>query len=220
MAIVPYRLVRCSRKSIALIIDSDANLVVRAPHKAKVKDIIKFIQEKERWIADKQLQVARARETHHPLVIESGERLLFQGSEYAIQKCDVSTVEIAGEHILIPNNYTTAEMAAWLKDEAKVVIGEKVAKYAAIMGTKYAAVKISGAKTRWGSCSGKNNLNFTWRLMMSPPSVIDYVVVHELAHIEHKHHGPEFWASVKAVIPDYKVYQAWLKDNRRIMDII
>lgn len=220
MAKVSYKLIRCGRKSIALVIDSDANLIVRAPHKAKVKDITNFIQEKEHWIADKQLQATLAREKHRPLVLENGKHLLYLGTAYTIQKCAVSAVEIAGEHILIPNNYTTADLTAWLKHQAKALIAERVAKYAAIMGARYAAVKISGAKTRWGSCSAKNNLNFTWRLIMAPPSIIDYVVVHELAHIEHKNHGPEFWACVKAAIPDYKVYQAWLKDNRRIMDII
>ena len=81
-------------------------------------------------------------------------------------------------------------------------------------------VKLSEAKARWGSCSTKNNLNFSWRLVMCPLSVIDYVAVHELSHITYKNHSPAFWARVKTVLPTYEDDQEWLKANRKLMEII
>lgn len=86
---------------------------------------------------------------------------------------------------------------------AKKVLPEKVARYAAIMGVHPAGITITGARKRYGSCSGKNRLCFTWRLMACPDEAIDCVVVHELAHIVHKNHGPKFYELVESVMPDY-----------------
>lgn len=97
----------------------------------------------------------------------------------------------------------TPEEEQMLRERAKQELPEKVAHYAAIMGVKPAGMTITGARTRYGSCSGKNRLSFTWRLMRCPDEAIDSVVVHELAHIIHKNHGPQFYALVLSVLPDY-----------------
>jgi predicted metal-dependent hydrolase len=94
---------------------------------------------------------------------------------------------------------------------AKQDIPEKVQKYAAQVGVEPVGIKINGAKSRWGSCSAKKSLNFSWRLMMADDEVIDYVVVHELAHIKEMNHSPAFWAIVSSVLPDYKQRQTKLK---------
>ena len=75
------------------------------------------------------------------------------------------------------------------------------------------AVRVRDMHTRWGSCSGKGNLNFHWKLILMPPEVLDYVVVHELAHLKEMNHSPRFWAVVEAVLPDYKERRQWLKEN-------
>lgn len=103
-----------------------------------------------------------------------------------------------------------ATLAAW-REQAAAVIPPRVAHYAAIMGLSPAAVKINAARTRWGSCSSKGNLNFSCRLMGCPPEAIDYVVVHELAHLRHPNHGQEFYALVASVLPDYKTRIALLR---------
>ena len=94
---------------------------------------------------------------------------------------------------------------------AKQFLKLKAAKYAAAMCVTPAAVRINSAKTRWGSCSGRNSLNFSWKLMMADEEVIDYVVVHELAHIKEHNHSPRFWAAVAEVIPDYSARKLRLK---------
>jgi len=98
-----------------------------------------------------------------------------------------------------------------LRKRAKEIIPERVARYAAVMELTPAAVKITAAKTRYGSCSGKNSLNFSCLLMRYPLEAVDYVVVHELAHIVHKNHGREFYALVESVLPDWKTRRALLK---------
>ena len=98
-----------------------------------------------------------------------------------------------------------------LIDKAKAILPEKVARYAAIMGLQPSGITITGARTRFGSCSPKNRLCFSWRLMAYPEEAIDYVVVHELAHIVHRNHGPEFHALVERILPDHRKRRAMLK---------
>ena len=98
----------------------------------------------------------------------------------------------------------TEEERRALIAKAKRELPPKVAHYAALMGVEPAGITITGARTRFGSCSGKNRLSFTWRLMDYPEEAIDGVVVHELAHIVHKNHGKDFYALVESILPDYK----------------
>jgi predicted metal-dependent hydrolase len=88
------------------------------------------------------------------------------------------------------------------------------------MGVEYSSIKMSDAQRRWGSCSAKNALNFAWRLVMCPLSVIDYVVVHELSHITYKNHSTKFWSRVATVMPRYREALEWLRLNRKLMEVI
>ena len=108
-------------------------------------------------------------------------------------------------------NALTNERIAELRACAEETIPQRVAFYAKIMGVQPSGIKITSAKTRFGSCSGKNSLCFSWRLMLYPPEAVDYVVVHELAHIREKNHSPAFYAVVAAVLPDYKAREQLLK---------
>ena len=108
--------------------------------------------------------------------------------------------------------FTDKEMKR-LHELAKKVIPEKVAYYARLMGVTYGRISIRKQKTRWGSCSREGNLNFNCLLMMAPPEVLDYVVVHELSHRLEMNHSARFWAQVEKVMPDYRVPRRWLKEH-------
>lgn len=95
---------------------------------------------------------------------------------------------------------------------AKIELPPKVQHYAKLMNLYPTGLKITSARTRFGSCSGKNSICFSWRLMDYPEPAIDYVVVHELAHIAHKNHGPQFWALVEHYLPDYRARRAMLRE--------
>jgi predicted metal-dependent hydrolase len=110
-----------------------------------------------------------------------------------------------------PKKEYTAEEISALKARAAAVLPDKVAHYAKIMGYTPPKIRITAAKTRFGSCSPRNTLCFSCFLMLYPQEAIDYVVVHELAHITEKNHGPAFYAIVRAVMPDYKARRALLK---------
>ena len=96
---------------------------------------------------------------------------------------------------------------------ARDIFARKTAWYARIMGVTYGRISIREQKTRWGSCSSKGNLNFNWRLIFAPPEVLDYVVVHELAHRKVMNHSKAFYAIVESIMPDYRKWKKWLKEN-------
>ena len=217
---IAYQVVRSKRKSVALVIDNEANLIVRAPIQMSDTTIDEFVRKKRRWINEKQQQVAVFGEKHPPIVVETGESIMYLGSSYAIIKDEVNAVKVSGNELILPEGYDIAALTVWLKEQAMQIILERVSLYANIMGVTPGTIKLSEAKARWGSCSTKNNMNFAWRLIMCPLSVIDYVVVHELSHITYKNHSPAFWARVNTVFPAYEDAQEWLKANKKLMEII
>jgi predicted metal-dependent hydrolase len=99
------------------------------------------------------------------------------------------------------------------RGEIETLIHERVAHWAPIIGVTYGRVSVKDQRSLWGSCSRDGNLNFTWRLTLAPREVLDYVVVHELAHRLELNHSPRFWSHVAAHCPDYRVHRRWLKDN-------
>ena len=99
---------------------------------------------------------------------------------------------------------------------AQACLEEKTAHFSRLLGVSPGQVKVNSAKTRWGSCSARDNLNFPWRIALLPPAIIDYIVVHELAHIKEKNHGPGFWKTVASIMPGFKDSRTWLKKNSHL----
>jgi len=105
----------------------------------------------------------------------------------------------------------------WYRAQALDHITQRVGYWAQITGLKYRSIRINSATTRWGSCGYKDGLNFTWRLIMAPARVVDYVVIHELMHLKQKNHSKKFWAEVAKVMPNYKEDERWLKANGHLL---
>ena len=104
-------------------------------------------------------------------------------------------------------------MIVWYKEQAFEKITESANHYSQISGWKYKTINITSAQGRWGSCSSSGSINFSWKLIMAPFDVVEYVVVHELAHITEKNHSARFWNKVKSILPNYKTQEKWLKEN-------
>lgn len=98
-------------------------------------------------------------------------------------------------------------------EAAKAYFPKRVSYFLPLTGGSFGRISIRGQKTRWGSCSAKGTLSFNWRLMLAPPAVLDYVVVHELCHLTHMDHSKDFWALVERVCPDYRTHRKWLKEH-------
>jgi len=210
-----YTLVRSQRKTLALYITKDAALEVRAPLKAKKADIDRFIASKESWIRTC-LEKASARMTERAgFILDYGSRIILFGEEHPIAAGKGSSVRFDGSCVYVPPGLDTAQIkhavVRLYKGIARDVLTERAAHFAGSMNVTPAAIKINSAKTRWGSCSGKNSINFSWRLVMADEDIVDYIVVHELAHIRELNHSPRFWSVVGSVIPDYMEKRKKLK---------
>lgn len=178
---IPYELIRSARKTIALEINKDGALIVRAPNRCRKSDIEAFLAEKQGWILEKQDEMRRRRSQ-----LEKRREEQPEWSE---------------------NDYIKARRLA------RAVFEQKVSLYASLMKVSYGRISIRDQKTRWGSCSSDGNLNFNWRLILAPEEVLDYVVIHELAHRREMNHSKRFWDQVAAVMPDYRKQRQWLKQN-------
>ena len=121
----------------------------------------------------------------------------------------------------LPHSDLTQQQRAALETRyrkaAKEYFAARVAYYEPIIGVTHNSISIRDQKTRWGSCSSNGNLNFNWRLMLAPPRVLDYVVVHELCHRKEMNHSKAFWHTVEMVLPDYKELRKWLRENGRTL---
>jgi len=211
------RLIRSNRKTLSLIVQSDGTLTVRAPLRVSERQIRAFIHEKSAWIQEKQKIAQQSVRLNPPKVYRSGELFWFLGKTYALEvRASVPTVVyLDGKLFLRASALPHAQTALmrWYRIQADSVLAERTAVIARQHGFHYKQVKITSARTRWGSCSSTGTLSFPWRLVMAPLPVIDYVVIHELVHTEVRNHGPVFWKRVAALVPDYKSKMAWLKQN-------
>jgi len=211
---ISYTLKRLNRKTLGLYI-RHGNLEVRAPHKCPQSEIDRFVASKQKWITGK-LAISQEQETSKKsFILDYGNEIYFCGELYPIVARIGTQAGFDGKCFYMPSGLNHAQ----IKDVcikiyrrlAKIHITNVVAIYAPQMGAVPSSVKINSAKTRWGSCSSKKNLNFSWRLIMAGDDVIVYVVVHELAHLLQMNHSAKFWAIVESVLPDYRQRQKRLK---------
>ena len=171
--------IRSNRKTVAIQVNSDLSVTVRAPYSASEKDIEEILKKKEAWISR---HIEKIKKTKERFEAEPTEKL-------------------------------TREKVIALAEEALKVIPERVEYFAKVIGVTYGKITVRNQKTSWGSCSSKGNLNFNCLLMLAPPEVLDYVVVHELCHRKQMNHSKAFWLEVEKVLPNYKEVRKWLKEE-------
>jgi predicted metal-dependent hydrolase len=205
------------RKTLALIVRADGTLLVRAPQRANRLQIVQFVESKADWIRRAQEKVKRLPPPALAREYKPGESFLYLGKSYRLEiVAKASTaLDLKDRFYMAQKSLPSARsmFTAWYKRRAREVLTARVQQYATKLGFKVNRVKITSAQCRWGSCSAKGTLCFTWRLVMAPPPVIDYVVVHELAHLRERNHSKRFWSLVQSFMPDYKTRQDWLKHN-------
>lgn len=216
-----YTLIRSRRRTAAICIRPGGRVEVRAPLRLGRREIDRFVDEKAGWIAAHAAAAAAAAARRQAFQVEPGHGFLWLGREYpAVYRPGGPAADFDGDRFFLPSACGTVNRPAMVrlyKDMAAVLITGRVEEYVARMGLRPRSVKITAARTRWGSCSGKNSLCFSWRLALTPLDCVDYVVVHELCHMKEHNHSPAFWKQVENVLPDYRRRQGELKRYGRML---
>ena len=216
----PSEIIRSSRKTLAITIDSFGRLIVRAPLRCSEQRINAFLQEKEGWIVRK-ISERKGAGIELPPENLHGYSFMLLGRKCKIYIADTPKVCYDGENgvVYLPSKNPKERLVKWLKENAKRIFTQVAFDTAKRMGVTYQSVGVTSARGRWGSCSGKNAIHFSFRLIYAPKDVIEYVVVHELAHTKHHNHSQAFWAEVAKFVPDWKTKRAWLKTHGALMEI-
>jgi predicted metal-dependent hydrolase len=212
-------------RRITLTIQSD-RVRVSAPKHLSARRIKEFLTNQQDWIYKHWLEhCALLNRTEKQYI--NGEQFLYRGNVLNL-RIDKDTqhsirVKLVGKTlvVLIPQDLPDDEYLAnvrksiitWYKLEARRVLKNKLEVQAKRMQVTYNDFRLKDQKTRWGSCSSQGNLNFNWRIIMAPNEVIDYLIIHELAHLTHLNHSHGFWERVEDFIPEYKSCKKWLKDH-------
>lgn len=218
--IVPDRIIRSDRKTLSISIDAFGRLIVRAPQKYPESKIMEFVGEKEDWVLRKQKE---RRDTGMRLPTENldGYSFMLLGKEYRIRLIQTGKVVFDSQAniVYVPAHNAKAKLVNWLKTNAKRLLTELTEEKAKAMGVHYKSVGISSARTRWGSCSFDNSIRYSFRLLYAPKEIIEYIVVHELAHIRQKNHSDAFWELVEKYEPEYRKKKEWLETYSGLMEI-
>ena len=214
-----YSIIRSKRKSFGLEISEEGKLTIRVPQKATKTEIEEVIKSKKQWILKKTL-IARSKK-RISYNFDGSDKYLFLGKQYPVvfvkQK---QSVKFDGEKFIIAESQADnlqVVMTNWYKVKAKKLAIHLVEKYTDKLGIAHKQVKISSAKTRWGSCSSRKNININWRLVLAPLQVMEYVVAHEVAHLKYMDHSTKFWDTVGKLQPNFELYKDWLKNNGHLI---
>lgn len=221
MAEIPYTIIYTCRRSLAIHIRPDAAVVVRAPMKTSKNAIDRFIRQKLGWIEKSVMRMSERRAEARRFI--GGEGFLYLGKAYPLVLTDdaIPAIRFSEGFALsrLYRNFARQKFILWYRRQARLVLAARAGLYAGIMQEKFSAIRITGARSRWGSCSAKGGLNFTWRLVLAPLEVLDYVVIHELAHLRHRNHSRVFWRRVESFCPDYRQARSWLADKGHILEV-
>ena len=202
-------------------ISSDASLIIRAPLRIPFIEIQKIVFSKRNWIINKQRIAREKRLQGFPKNFMERDEFLYLGKKYplVILENAVNPLFFNKEFRIIRNYLPSARelFIDWYKKQAQSKIKERLDFYSDSLGYKYNKFGISNARKRWGSCNSKGNIYINWRLIMAPIDIIDYVVIHELAHLKERSHSKKFWERVKIIQGDYKQRRIWLKENAQLL---
>lgn len=223
-----YELNRTKRRSLEIRVPAPDSVRLFAPLRSTLRACDAFIRERADWILDAQASI-RQRQAERPQTkpLEDGSAILYRGQAVPLSVRFAPRARVLlseqGVSVLTPtpdDPYVVREqLRKCLIERARDVMEQRVAFYVPRIGRAPNRIAIREQKTRWGSCSSRENLNFNWKLILAPPQVLDYVVVHELCHLHELNHSPAFWNRVASHMPDYPAWRAWLKQNGKGLEI-
>lgn len=215
---IRYRLKKSDRKTTSIYIERDGEVLVLAPSHFDVEKIEQIIESKRSWIYRNlaEWEDLNRTKTHREYV--NGESFLYFGRNYRLQIVDEQAEPLTfhyGQFKLLDSEVHNApeHFKNFYKFKLQQRLTERLKLYQPKMRLKPFSVRVLELQNRWGSCTAKGAINLHWKCAMLPLSVLDYVIVHELAHLEDLNHSPKFWRAIEKVMPDYAEAKKWLKFN-------
>ncbi len=206
------------RKKVEISIERDGSLVLRAPEAADDARLLRFATRKRGWVYEKLARRALLAPIVPRREFVTGESFRYLGRSYRLLLVDDQAQPlklVEGRFRLTRSAATEGRLhfVAWYTEHATPWLKRRVAEWASRLGAGEPTLDVTDLGFRWGSCGPGGRLSFNWSTITLPPPMIDYVVVHELAHVRHAHHGAEFWAAVARAMPDHEARKRWLAEN-------
>ena len=198
-----------ARKFTLRVSSLDGKVSLSTPHFAKAYQINAFLKEKEPWLRQ------RLSEVQLSVKVTFGTVLPFIGREILVKRHVGRSVKLSDDKILVPekSRKPAVQVEVFLKQYAHQLLSKRATRYAEKLGSSYSKLSLRDTRSRWGSCSDQGALMFSWRLIMTPTKVLNYVAAHEVAHLRHMDHSDQFWTEVENLFGDYKKQQRWLREN-------
>ncbi len=213
---IDYELKKRARKTTSIYIERDGTITVLAPEPYDMDKIEEILEAKRSWIYRNLAEWEDLNRTRVEREFVNGEGFPYLGSTYRLQIVDDVSQELSfknGSFLLKRSVLSSVrdKFIDFYKTKARTRLPKHVAQYAKKMGLNPSGIRIQELKNRWASCSADGTLNFHWRCVMAPITALEYIVVHELAHLKHPNHTPEFWYEIEKVLPDYPKAKGWLR---------
>ena len=186
---------------------TDGKATLTLPTRASMREAEGFALRQEGWL---RAQISKLPDR---AVLLDGGRLPFRGVDLKIAATAGRSIRVENDKILVGGKHSGARLQAFVKTEARNTLYPAVEKYAAQIGRPFNRITLRDTRSRWGSCSAEGNLMFSWRLVMAPPIVLDYVAAHEVAHLAEMNHSAAFWDVVETLMPDYQNHRNWLREH-------
>jgi predicted metal-dependent hydrolase len=218
---IPYRIRRSDRARRARILVDGDGIEVVVPQRFPLRDVEPFVEEKRAWI-ERTLRRMRETEAHLPPArLADGGEVPYLGERLhlavGIERRRVREhVARRGDELrlALPPGVTVRDaLERWYRRRARLEVGPRLDAACGRWGSSYTKLQIRGQRTRWASCSATGAMSFNWRLLLAPEPVLDYVVWHEVCHLDVMDHSPRFWTLLAERCPDYRVHAGWLRRN-------
>jgi predicted metal-dependent hydrolase len=220
--VVPYVVKRSSvARQVRLEIKAGTGLAVILPRRCDLDAVDDMLRAKSRWILDKMDRFVEPTRTSGDGRVRFDDFVPYLGQEVRLASCQdvapVESIELQGQTLTVHWGQECLELGPllehWYRRQAASILGRKAREFAAVFGVGYSRFTIRGQRTRWGSCSHRGTLSFNWRLIMAPEPVVDYVVIHEVAHLKEMNHTKRFWGLVAERCPSWREQKKWLDDH-------
>jgi predicted metal-dependent hydrolase len=206
---LPYTIRRSARaRRVRVTVGSDGEVVVTLPKRAAERRAAEAVRELRPWIDRRRAALESAAAE---VARESGTLPYLGTTLRVVAEPGRERVHRRGDVLLVPPGGATEAIERWYRRRARAEIGSRLDAAAARAGTPYKGLTIRGQRTRWASCSSKDAMSFNWRLLLAPEAVLDYVIEHEVCHLEVMDHSPRFWALLESRVPGWREHADWLR---------